>query len=222
MTETALSRQALYSARPTLRLAGQADVRLSNLLIAMRMDESEGGMSRLELRLSNWVGTTAGGTEQAFGAQSDLKLGADLAVYAGDVQAPVEVFRGKVSAIELVFNMGGAPASADTGFSVPLPDARSNNWRTVMASKQWSSGICPKIRAKVVATPAAAWHTKSDSPFNFAPRRANQRAMVRHKSASSPAGARDGGDFGNKRATHSSAAKLWSASSMSAQRLSMC
>lgn len=109
MTETALSRQALYSARPTLRLAGQADVRLSNLLIAMRMDESEGGMSRLELRLSNWVGTTGGGAEQAFGAQFDLKLGADLAVYAGDVQAPVEVFRGKVSAIELLFSMGGAP-----------------------------------------------------------------------------------------------------------------
>ena len=109
MTETALSRQALYSARPTLRLAGQADVRLSNLLVAMRMDESEGGMSRLELRLSNLVGTTAGGTEAAFGAGSDLKLGAELAVYTGDVQAPVEVFRGKVSAIELLFSMGGAP-----------------------------------------------------------------------------------------------------------------
>lgn len=109
MTETALSRQALYSARPTLRLAGQADVRLSNLLVAMRMDESEGGMSRLELRLSNLVGTTSGGTEAAFGAGSDLRLGADLAVYAGDVQAPREVFRGKVSAIELLFSMGGAP-----------------------------------------------------------------------------------------------------------------
>ena len=46
---------------------------------------------------------------QAFGAQADLKLGAELAVYTGDVQAPTEVFRGKVSAIELLFNMGGAP-----------------------------------------------------------------------------------------------------------------
>ena len=68
-------------------LAGQADVRLSNLLIAMRMDESEGGMSRLELRLSNWVGTTAGGTEQAFGAQADLKLGTVLAFVAGATNA---------------------------------------------------------------------------------------------------------------------------------------
>lgn len=109
MTETALSRNPLYSARPTLRIAGEADVRLSNLLIAMRMEEGEGGMSRLELRLANLVATTGGGTEPAFGAGSDLKLGAAIEVYAGDVQAPVEIFRGKVSAIEHVYTMGGAP-----------------------------------------------------------------------------------------------------------------
>ena len=109
MTEAVLSRHALYSARPTLRLAGEADLRLSNLLIAMRMEEGEGGMSRLELRLSNLVATTDGATEPAFGAGSDLQLGAAIEVYAGDVQAPVEIFRGKVSAIEHVYSMGGAP-----------------------------------------------------------------------------------------------------------------
>lgn len=109
MTETALSRQQLYSARPTLRLAGNEDTRLSHLLIALRMDESEGGMCRLELRLSNLVGVDGGATEPGFDANSDLQLGAALEVYTGDVTAPVEIFRGKVSAIELLYTMGGAP-----------------------------------------------------------------------------------------------------------------
>jgi phage protein D len=109
MPETALSRQLLYSARPTLRIAGEADVRLSNLLMAMRVEESEGGMSRLELKLSNLASVTGGATEPAFGADADLRLGAALEVYTGDVQAPVEIFRGTVSAVELVYTMGNAP-----------------------------------------------------------------------------------------------------------------
>ena len=54
MSETAVSQQAVYSARPTLRLGGQADERVSELLIAMRVTEAEGGMSTAELRFSNW------------------------------------------------------------------------------------------------------------------------------------------------------------------------
>jgi len=55
MAETSLSSTPVFSARPTLRVAGQADERMTELLTAMRMEESEGGQSALELHLSNWV-----------------------------------------------------------------------------------------------------------------------------------------------------------------------
>ena len=92
MTETALSTSIIYRARPTLRLAGAEDPRTSELLIGMRMEETEGGMSAAELRFSNWASLTNGGAEYAFGAGAKLKLGAEIAVYAGDEAQPREIF----------------------------------------------------------------------------------------------------------------------------------
>ena len=109
MPETALSPSAYYSARPTLRVAGQPDARAAELLRSMRMEEDEGGMSRCELRFANIASTTDGGAEEAFGSNSTLKLGAELGVYAGDVTQPTEIFRGKVTAIEADYKIGGPP-----------------------------------------------------------------------------------------------------------------
>ncbi|MDQ8021922.1 MAG: contractile injection system protein, VgrG/Pvc8 family [Moraxellaceae bacterium] len=109
MAETPLAEQIFYNPRPTLRIAGQPDVHMSNLLLALRMDESEGGMSRAELRFSNLASTTDGGAEAAFDENSDLKLGAEIAVYCGDASAPREVFRGKVTAMEHLFSTSSAP-----------------------------------------------------------------------------------------------------------------
>src|SRR5678815_1407898 len=109
MAETSVSERAIYRARPTLRLVGQKDQRLSGLLISMKMSEHEGGMSALELRLSNWASTRDGGAEFAFDASSKLKLGTELQVYAGDETEPREIFRGKVSALEADFKTGLPP-----------------------------------------------------------------------------------------------------------------
>ena len=109
MSETSVSQEAIYRARPTLRFAGEEDIRASELILAMRMEENEGGMSTLELRLSNLASTTDGGAELAFGADSKLKLGAAIEVYAGDEAQPREIFRGHVTAIEADFKMGSPP-----------------------------------------------------------------------------------------------------------------
>ena len=58
MPETSVSQEAIYRARPTLRFAGKEDLRASELILSMRMEENEGGMSTLELRLSNVASTT--------------------------------------------------------------------------------------------------------------------------------------------------------------------
>ncbi|MDM0011739.1 contractile injection system protein, VgrG/Pvc8 family [Variovorax sp. J22P168] len=109
MAETSLSQSAIFSARPVVHVGGQAVERVSALLSAMRMEESEGGMSTLELRLSNWVATGGGGAELAFDGQSPLRLGAELLVGTGDEAAPNEIFRGKVSALEMVCSYGQPP-----------------------------------------------------------------------------------------------------------------
>ncbi len=109
MPETSVSQTAIFSARPTLRIAGQPDERASAQLSSLRMEESEGGMSTLEMRLTNWVATGGGRAEMAFNAQSSLKLGAELGVYAGDEATPREIFKGKVGALEMVCNYGQPP-----------------------------------------------------------------------------------------------------------------
>jgi hypothetical protein len=109
MAETALSASEIYRARPTLRLSGAEDERASELLIGMRMEESEGGMSALELRFSNWASLTSGGAEYAFGAGAKLKLGAEISVYAGDEAQPREIFRGTITAVEAEYATGSPP-----------------------------------------------------------------------------------------------------------------
>src|SRR3954452_763978 len=109
MSETSVSASAIYNARPTLRLSGAEDQRASELLLAMRMEESEGGMSALELRFSNWASLTSGSAEYAFGAGAKLKLGAEIAVYGGDQIQPREIFRGTVTAIEAEYTTGSPP-----------------------------------------------------------------------------------------------------------------
>jgi phage protein D len=107
--ETAVSQEVIYRARPTLRFAGQEDIRASELLLSMRMEEHEGGMSTLELRLSNLASTVDGGAELAFGADARLRLGAAIEVFAGDEAQPREIFRGHVTAIEADFRIGFPP-----------------------------------------------------------------------------------------------------------------
>ncbi len=109
MAETSVSADAIYRARPTLRFDGSEDPRASELIEAMRMDEHEGGLSALELRLSNWASTTDGGAELAFPLGSNLELGKAIEVYAGDESEPCEIFRGRISAIEVDFKTGEPP-----------------------------------------------------------------------------------------------------------------
>jgi phage protein D len=109
MPETPTTDQALYRARPTLRLQGQEHSRLRELVVAMEMQEQEGGLSSLELRFTNVASLVDGDAELAFEDDALLKLGAAIGVYAGDETAPQEIFRGWISALEGEFPENDAP-----------------------------------------------------------------------------------------------------------------
>lgn len=173
MTEATLSQTAIFNARPAVQVAGQPDERVAALLTSMRMEESEGGMSTLELHLSNWVATGNGGAEMAFDARSALKLGADLRVGTGDAAAPAEIFRGKVSAIEMVCNYGQPPEL------VVLAEDALTGARRVRRSKVYTDmapadvfnavaaelGLSPTVNG--LATPTTTWAQLNETDLGF-------------------------------------------------------
>jgi len=72
MGEAAVSQLAVYSPRPTIRINEQEFVRARELVIAMDMKEQEGGLSALELRLSNVASDPQGGAGYAFENEEEI------------------------------------------------------------------------------------------------------------------------------------------------------
>lgn len=89
-----------YSARPTVRIAGQALPLLSASIARMTMRECQGGLSSLELVLTDVLSFGDGGAGYGATAGSPLQLGVDIAIYSGATGTPQEIFQGTVTAIE--------------------------------------------------------------------------------------------------------------------------
>jgi phage protein D len=107
--EGAATQDQIYRARPTLRFAGQPDERASELVQTMVMSEGEGGLRSLELGLSNWASTRDGGAENAFDESSSVRLGAEIEVYGGEVDRPLELFKGRITGLEARHERGHPP-----------------------------------------------------------------------------------------------------------------
>lgn len=173
MAETSVSQAAIYRARPTLRLAGQEDARASELLIGMKMEEGEGGMSALELRFSNWASTRDGGAEIGFDANSKLKLGAQIEVYAGDETEPREIFRGKITALEADFKTG-VPPELSVLAEDALQQARLQR-RSQVYTDQSPADIVRSVAGALALTPVitgltsptATWAQYNESDLAF-------------------------------------------------------
>lgn len=173
MSEATLSQSVIYSARPTVRIAGAADARITELVVAMRMEEHEGGMSSLELRLCNLAPTRDGGAELAFDSRSNLKLGADIAIYAGDSAAPREIFRGTVTALEMDFKIGSRPeltVLAEDGLAAARR-ARNSRIYTDKAPADVVRAIAADLGLRPVITgldgPVATWAQLNESDLAF-------------------------------------------------------
>ncbi|QDF06022.1 hypothetical protein BHS04_22845 [Myxococcus xanthus] len=95
--------------RPTVRIFGKADARVTGLVSSMRVEEAEGGLCSLELRfeaVARYADTVA---EQVFEDEQLLRLGAPIGIYTGPESAPQEIFRGVITGIEAVFSHDSAP-----------------------------------------------------------------------------------------------------------------
>jgi len=109
MPEQPLATGAVYSAIPTIQVDGQLSEMIANQLLGMEMREQEAGMSSMELRLSNFGSFAGGLADLVFEDGKVLQLGTSVKVYAGDVNSPTEIFRGKITAMEGRFPRMGPP-----------------------------------------------------------------------------------------------------------------
>jgi len=109
MAERAVSELAFYSARPTVRIDSQEYPKVGELMVSMEMTEREGGLSSLELRCTNVASDGNGNAALAFEDDSILRLGARIAVYAGEETAPSEIFQGIITGLEADFPTDGTP-----------------------------------------------------------------------------------------------------------------
>jgi phage protein D len=108
MAEQPISEDPRYRARPTVRIDDQEQPSITHRVNAFKVTEQAGGMSSLELRLSNEPGEEAPETAAfAFEDERDLALGSRITIYSGDEQNPREIFRGVVSGIEAEFHEDG-------------------------------------------------------------------------------------------------------------------
>jgi uncharacterized protein len=100
---------AVYNATPTVKVGSQSNSTVNSQLLAMEMRESEGGLTAMELRLSNFGSFAAGKAGLVFEDDAVLKLGAAIEVFAGDQTSPTSIFKGKISAIEGRFSPADRP-----------------------------------------------------------------------------------------------------------------
>lgn len=92
---------AVYSTLPTIEIDGMNYPLISPNIVAVRMEESLGGLSSLELSVVDWVTRGDGTAGHGSDAGSPLVLGAGMRVFMGPAAVLAgEIFDGQITAIE--------------------------------------------------------------------------------------------------------------------------
>jgi phage protein D len=151
MAEQPLTHDAVYSAIPTVQIDGQANDKVTAQLLSMDMREHEGGMSSLELRLSNFGTFSNSLADMVFEDGAIIKLGAAIQIYAGTVNSPTEIFRGKVTALEGRFPSSGPPdlvVLAEDALQAARMSRRTKTWDSTTLS-----AIATQVASNLGLTP---------------------------------------------------------------------
>jgi len=163
-----------FSATPTVRIDGQAYPLLPPNISRMRMRETSGGLSSLELCVVDWLSPEGGSAGYGATRNSPLKLGAKIKLYTGAASQPQEIFDGTITAIEGEAGPDGPPT-----FTVLAEDAlwkarRARNSRTFEASSPADlvrriasdHGLTPEVRDGL-DQPIRTWAQMNESDLAF-------------------------------------------------------
>ncbi len=159
MSESPISSRGLLALRPTVRLGGAENVRVTSLLQRLEVLEQEDGFSRMELNVLNTASDRVGGADFAFEDEHALKLGERITVYSGDETSPREIFNGLITGLEAEFSSEGPPlltALAEDG----LQGARMKR-RTRTHEKLKLSDLANSLAGDLGLTPRVSGFTTS-------------------------------------------------------------
>jgi len=114
MTEPAeapLAETGVYQVRPLIEIGDERQPIVQTLLSEMVLNEAEGGLSSLELRLRNSASVGQDGAAEPFEDEqtSHVALGSPVKVFGGDETDPIELFRGTITGLEYVREEGEDP-----------------------------------------------------------------------------------------------------------------
>lgn len=181
MPEQPLTKNAVYTAIPTIQIDGQGNDKVTAQLLSLEMREREGGLSALEMRFSNFGSFSTGLADLVFEDGAVLKLGAAVLVYAGDASSPTEIFRGKITALEGRFPESGPPDL------VVLAEDALQGARMARRTKNWDSATLTQIAQQVASnlglTPVLAGldtNVGTQQQFNESDLRFLRRLLARY------------------------------------------
>ena len=173
MAEAAVSQLPVYASRPTIRVDEQDYDRAGRLLLAMDLQEQEGGLSSLQMRFSNVASDPDGGADYAFENEDELRLGASIAVYAGDRDAPQEIFRGLITGLEAEFPAREPPELlllAEDRLQAARMTRRSRTYRDTSVAdlaREVASNLAQEPVVSGLADTSATWVQLNESDLAF-------------------------------------------------------
>lgn len=173
MSSATATTPVIFAARPTLRFSGQEDVRASELVVALAMEEREGGLSTIEIRLSNIASLASGAAEIAFDQNSNLQLGREIEVYLGPEDAPREIFRGRISALEWRFDPQSPPeivVLAEDGLQAARRARRSKVYDAMAPAdvvREVASGLGLQATITGLDAPTGTWAQLDECDLAF-------------------------------------------------------
>ena len=165
------------TARPTVRLDGQELPLLSANILRFRMREAMGGLSSCELTLADVLSFSGGGGGYGVTRGSPIKLGGQLAIYAGATDSPQEVFSGQITALEAEAGTGNTALFtliAEDKLFAARRKRRSRLFEQsspadIISAIAKDHGLTPQIRDGL-DKPVADWAQMNESDLAFARR----------------------------------------------------
>lgn len=173
MTITALNRAPVYNPRPVVEIDGQRFDKVNALLLTLAMREQEGGLSAMELRLSNIASDPDGSAGYAFEDEREIRLGSSITVFAGDVSAPQELFRGIITGLEAEFPEAEPPELlilAEDKLQQARMTRRSHTWRDMSIADiahEIAGRLSLQARVTGLTSPTGTWVQLNESDLAF-------------------------------------------------------
>lgn len=162
------------STRPTVRIGGQSLPLLSANLTKMKLVEALGGLSSLELSVTDILSYADGTSGYGATGSSPLKLGASVKIFVGNTREPQEIFDGGITAIEAEAGPDIPPTFTILAEDRLFTARRSRRTRTfeaaspadVMKSVAADHGLTPEF-GDGFETPITSYFQNNESDLAF-------------------------------------------------------